>query len=109
MINEPSTSENKKARRLQMSSSLPETDLRNGSADETSNYQSSASVKPRRRSVSSVGSERQANEKWSKPKSSATSTQNSESTSKNMLHSGRPSGYSQSNGHPGEFWHIWCS
>jgi len=99
VTNEPSTSESKKARRLQMSSSLPETDLRNGSADETSNHQSSASVKPRRRSISSVGSEKQSNEKWSKSKSSTTSTQNSESTSKNMLHSGRSSGYSQSNGH----------
>ena len=100
------SNESKKARRLHMSSSLPETDLRNGSVDEMSNHQSAVSVKPRRRSVSSVSSEKQSNEKWSRPKSSTTSTQNNESTSKSMPYSGKQSACTPSNGHSGEFSHC---
>ena len=96
-------SESKKGRRLQMSSSLPETDLRNGSVDEVNIHQSPVSVKPRRRSVSSVSSDKQLNEKWSRPKSSTSASQSNEPSSKNMSYSGKQSGYTQSNGHSGMF------
>ena len=105
VVNGTSTTESKKARRLQMSSSLPETDLRNDSVDDMSNHQAAVSVKPRRRSVSSVSDEKQSNEKWSRPKSSASSTQQNESLSKNMPYSGKQTVYHQPNGHSSKFRH----
>eukprot|EP00795_Rhopilema_esculentum_P016779 gene16779-8239_t len=98
LVNGTVTSESRKERRLRVSSSLPETDLRNEAVDEMTHSHAVVTVKPRRRSASSVSDENQVGEKWSRPKNSA-SNQGSESSAKGMLFYGKPSTPVHSNGH----------
>ena len=103
LVNGTVTSESRKERRLRVSSSLPETDLRNEAVDEMTHSHAVVNVKPRRRSASSVSDENQVGEKWSRPKSSASySNQGSESSAKGMLLYGKPPTPVHSNGHSGE-------
>lgn len=101
IVNGAGASESKKVRRLHLSSSLPETDLKSESGGDISNHQMTTSVKPRRRSASSVSDEKQSSERWTKPKSTASSSQNNDSTSSRNM-STKPGVLPQSNGHSGE-------
>ena len=90
-VNGTFSSESKKERRLRMSASLPETEIRNDAVNDMSNPHSVMTVKARRRSASSVSDEKQSGDKWSRPKSTTSSTQGSDYSTKGMLYIGKQS------------------